>query len=107
MLYRSPAARVLVNGSVSDVFPLGKGTHQGCSLSLLLFAFVLEPLAEVIRDQQGLSCVQLGDTEYRISRYPDDVLLYVTNPGLVQSRSLWPYTVCSTQEPEIRLLSSL
>ena len=80
VLYKSPAARVLVNGSVSDAFPLCRGTRQGCPLSPLLFALTLEPLAEVIRTHQGLSGVKLGDIEYRISLYADDILLFITNP---------------------------
>ena len=78
VLYKSPAARV--NGSVSDAFPLCRGTRQGCPLSPLLFALALEPLAEVIRTHQGLSGVKLGDIEYRISLYADDILLFITNP---------------------------
>lgn len=80
VLYRSPTARILVNGSVSDIFPLGRGTRQGCPLSPLLFALALEPLAEAIRVHRGISGVKLGDIEYKISLYADDVLLFITNP---------------------------
>lgn len=72
--------RVLVNGSVSDVFPLSRGMRQGCPLSPLLFALPIEPLAETIRTHQGPSGVKLGDIDYRISLYADDVLLFITNP---------------------------
>uniref|UniRef100_A0A3P9KC19 Reverse transcriptase domain-containing protein n=1 Tax=Oryzias latipes TaxID=8090 RepID=A0A3P9KC19_ORYLA len=80
LLYRAPAARILVNGSVSDMFPLGRGTRQGCPLSPLLFALALEPLAEAIRTNPKISGVKLGVTEYKISLYADDVLLFLTNP---------------------------
>lgn len=49
VLYSFPAVRIMVNGSVSDVFPLSRGTCQGCALSPLLFALALEPLAEAVR----------------------------------------------------------
>jgi len=80
LLYRSPTARVMVNGLVSDIFPLSRGTRQGCPLSPLLFALALEPLAETIRNHNGLSGVTLGDIEYKISLYADDILLFITKP---------------------------
>lgn len=61
VLYSSPAARIMVNDSVSDVFPLSRGTHQGCPLSPLLFALALKPLAEAVRTHQGFSGVKLGE----------------------------------------------
>uniref|UniRef100_A0A3B3HSL8 Reverse transcriptase domain-containing protein n=1 Tax=Oryzias latipes TaxID=8090 RepID=A0A3B3HSL8_ORYLA len=80
LLYRSPTARIRVNGSTSDIIPLSRGTRQGCPLSPLLFALALEPLAETIRHHKNLSGVTLGKTEHKISLYADDVLLFITNP---------------------------
>lgn len=79
VLCRSPKARVLVNGSEFDIFPLRRCTCQGCLLSPLLFAPALKPLAGAISAHQGLSGVKLGDGENRLSLYADDVLLFVTN----------------------------
>lgn len=79
VLCRSPNARVLVNGSEFDIFPLSRCPCQGCRLSPLLFAPALKPLAEAISAHQGLSGVKLGDGENRLSLYADDVLMFVTN----------------------------
>lgn len=81
MLYDAPAAKIMVNGSTSETFPLGRGTRQGCPLSPLLFALALEPLAETVRSHQGLSRVKLGDKEYWLLLYADDILLFITNPA--------------------------
>lgn len=66
---RRLTTRVLINGSVSDIFPCSGVTCQGFLLSPLWLA-----LAEAIRTQQGLSGV------WRISLYADDILLFITNP---------------------------
>lgn len=80
LLYRSPVARVLVNGSMSDIFPFSGSTRQGCPFSPLLFTLALKPLTKTIRNHHRLSGVILGDIEYEISLYADDVLLFFTNP---------------------------
>ncbi len=53
-LYSSPQAAVRVNGYRSERFTLQQGCRQGCSLSPLLFAISIEPLAQLIRDDNNI-----------------------------------------------------
>ncbi|XP_069063691.1 uncharacterized protein [Pleurodeles waltl] len=53
LLYASPLARVKTGKTVSDSYPVYRGTRQGCPLSPLLFALAIEPLAAKLR-QDGV-----------------------------------------------------
>uniref|UniRef100_A0AAR2K0V3 Reverse transcriptase domain-containing protein n=1 Tax=Pygocentrus nattereri TaxID=42514 RepID=A0AAR2K0V3_PYGNA len=80
-LYSSPQAAVRVNGFRSARFNLERGCRQGCPLSPLLFAVSIEPLAQLIRDDDGIRGILIGTEEHKISLYADDVLLYLTEPA--------------------------
>lgn len=79
ILYTNPMASVLTNGMVSKPVTLERSTRQGCPLSPMLFVLAIEPLAMAIRAQTGLSGIQLGEQEHRISLYADDVIIFLTN----------------------------
>ena len=49
LLYADPLGQVRVNGVYSQIFKLQRGTCEGCPLSPLLFALVLEPVVAWIR----------------------------------------------------------
>lgn len=65
-LYCSPTARIKINGSISNVVNLERGCRQGCLLSPTLFAFFIEPLAQVIRDEKDITGILIGTTEHKI-----------------------------------------
>lgn len=48
-LYKEPRSKVRVNECCSDLFKIERGVRQGDSLSPILFAISIEPLAEAIR----------------------------------------------------------
>lgn len=62
---------------MSLIFPLYRGTRQGCPL---IFASALEPLAAAIRDNANIKGIQAGKSEHKLLLYADDVLLLTTNP---------------------------
>uniref|UniRef100_A0A803JYC0 Reverse transcriptase domain-containing protein n=1 Tax=Xenopus tropicalis TaxID=8364 RepID=A0A803JYC0_XENTR len=87
-LYWQPQVRVLVNGRLTDPLPLERGTRQGCPLSPLLFALVIEPLATLLRDSPNIPGLQVGRLIEKVSLYADDMLLYLANPNEVLSNAL-------------------
>ncbi len=80
ILYHKPCARILTNRILSPPFSLYRGSRQGCSLSPLLFALALEPLAQSIRSNTNIHGYSTNNTVSKISLYADDIMLYITKP---------------------------
>lgn len=82
LLYTSPQASISTNGIQSSFFTLTRGTRQGCSLSPLLFALAIEPLSIFLRSSSIFTGISRMGTEFKLSLYADDLLLYVSDPVL-------------------------
>ena len=80
IIYTNPTARVRVNNILSESFGLERGTTQGCPLSLLLFALVVEPLACMLRHAHHQRGIRLGRLDILLSLYADDIPLLVRDP---------------------------
>lgn len=78
-LYPSPSARVRTSCITSTPFSITNGVRQGCLLSPLIFALVMEPLSEAIRTHPLISGIQVGSITHKIGLYVDDVMVAVTN----------------------------
>lgn len=78
ILYLNPSAMIQTNADISSLFPLSRGTHQGCPLSPL-FLLVVEPLAIAIRAHPVIEGIMVEDKKHVISLYADDIMLYLTN----------------------------
>ena len=79
-IYDKPTANVIFNGQKLQAFRLGLGTRQGCPLSLLLFAIILEFLAIAIRQDEEIKGIKIGKEEVKFSLFADDMILYIENP---------------------------
>lgn len=80
--YRNPTAQISVNHFRSDNFCLSRGTHQGCPLSLILFAISLEPLAEAIRNDSSIEGITVNSHthSHKLNLFADDTVVYLHNP---------------------------
>lgn len=83
LLYTSPQASVHTNDIRSDYFFLTCGTHQGCPLSLLLFALAIELLSITFRSSPLFKGVVRAGFEHGVLLYADDLLLFITDPRCV------------------------
>nr|XP_014348735.1 PREDICTED: uncharacterized protein LOC102351696 [Latimeria chalumnae] len=88
LLYTAPQAQVLTNGMVFPSFPLTRGTRQGCPLSPLLFAILLEPLAIALRSNAEVQGINIGGVTHKLALYADDMLLFLSSPELSVSAAL-------------------
>lgn len=81
-IYLNLTAQVKVNGVLSESFIIRNGTRQGCPLSPLLYALTLEPFLSMIRLNQDIQGVTVGNTQHKVSAYADDLLFSLTNPAV-------------------------
>lgn len=79
-LYSSPTARIRVNGHLPSAFSVSNGTHQGCPLSLLLFALTVEPLLRKLRANPDIKGIDIQNKHYKVAAYADDILLFLSDP---------------------------
>lgn len=79
-LYKSPKARIKVNGALSKSFDLERGSRKGCLSSPLLFAIFIEALSQGVTQNANITGVKLFRQEHKISLFADDVLIYSSNP---------------------------
>ena len=52
----------------------------GCPFSPLLFNIILEVLATAIREEKEIKGIQIRKEEAELSRFADDMILYIENP---------------------------
>lgn len=75
VLYNDSCSVVINGGHFSKPFNLGRGCRQGDPLSPYLFLLAIEPLAMNIKSNKNVKGVRLGEKEYKLGQYADDLFL--------------------------------
>lgn len=73
-LYFQPYAAVRVNEHLWEKFPFLRDAHQGCLLSLLLLAMVLEPFVTSVQNNLNVGGINIGQEEYKLALYEDNTM---------------------------------
>ena len=67
------------NGYYSEYFKLLRSIRQGCPILALLFLFVAEIIAIMIRSESDIKVIIINATEFKISLMVDDTTLIMRN----------------------------
>jgi hypothetical protein len=79
-IYSKTVPNIKVNGEKLEAIPLKSWTRQGCPLSPYLINIVLEILARTILQQKEIKGIQIGKEEVKISLFPDDMIVHISDP---------------------------
>ena len=79
-IYNKTTANIILNGEKLKAFSLRSATRQGCPHLPLLLNIVLEVLTTAVREEKEIKGIQIGKEEGKLSRFADDVILYIENP---------------------------
>uniref|UniRef100_A0A670IBL2 Reverse transcriptase domain-containing protein n=1 Tax=Podarcis muralis TaxID=64176 RepID=A0A670IBL2_PODMU len=79
-IYTEQRAKLIVNNVITEDIKISKGTRQGCPLSPLLFITVLEVFLNAIRQNKQIKGVIVGQNEYKVKAFADDVVMTMEDP---------------------------
>ena len=95
--YNDITSCVLNNGRCTPYFELQRGVRQGDPLSPYLFIIAAEILAVTIRSREDIQGIMIGQEEFKLMQYADDLTLFVPiiDCAKLVLQLLDRFTVCS------------
>ena len=78
ILYTDIQAMVSNNGNLTDRFEIGRGVHQGCPLSALLFIILVQVLSHMLNKRKDIKGLKIGNTDIKILQMADDTTIFAS-----------------------------
>ena len=75
--YSNRKSYIINNGFISEAISMERGIFQGCPISPLLFLCAIEALAILIRNNDLIKGLKVGDFEKKISLLADDTTCFL------------------------------
>lgn len=77
-LYADLTSELLINGKITQSFPVTRGVRQGCPLSPMLFVLSVDPLLRKLQATRSIRGFPVPSGEaVVVSAYADDIVLFV------------------------------
>jgi hypothetical protein len=72
------SSNLIVNGYISEKFPVTRGVRQGCPLSPYIYVITSEVLAHYIRRTNSITGIPMAGVNNRLTKYADDTSIFLT-----------------------------
>lgn len=77
-LYKNTNKAIMINGTVTKKYKVGRGVHQGDPMSCILYDLAIEPLAEALRKSNLKGLEIEGNIERLVvNLFADDTIVYL------------------------------
>ena len=77
VIYTNISSCIINNGICTPYFKVSRSVRQGDPLSGYLFIIALELLAQKIRESPNVQGIFIGNVEYKLTQYVDDLTIFV------------------------------
>jgi exonuclease III len=86
VLYNQITSRVLVNGHLTNNFPILRSVKQGDALSCVLFILCMEVVIKSIKHNDNIEAIRLNGVKIpKVLSYADDIAILVANVQSIKS----------------------
>ena len=79
LMYNDARFKVKNNGWVSQSHVITRGLRQGCSMSALIFIIAVEILGMMIRQNNNIEGIMVGNKQHKLIQFADDTTICVRN----------------------------
>ena len=94
-LYKNTSKVIMINGTVTKKYKVGRGVHQGDPMSCILYDLAIEPLAEALRKSNLKGLDIEGNIERLVvNLFTDDTIVYLRKDDNMEVLDMVLNTFC-------------